>query len=181
MLSSSRSVRLRPSWLPSVLATRLATGMKVEFAGILSSARSRLAIPGLLFLLGAAVRGLLDLRARRGLELLAPPLRRRHAVLDRLADRVVGVGHDRPRLLRGFLRLLHGLARGQLDRLAAQVVDLAATRTRRDVCAGDQTEHSAEEKPTEPTAAAISVFCHRSYLTPPRNERTRLWLATLAP
>src|SRR6266705_3536482 len=124
MLSSSRSVRLRPSWLPS----------------------------------------LLDLRAGRGLELLASPLRRRHAVLDRLADRVVGVGHDRPRPLRGFFCLLHGLARRELDGLAAQVVDLAATRTRRDVCACDQPEHSAEQKPTKPAAAAI-VFCHRSYLT----------------
>src|SRR6266446_4332996 len=143
MLSSSRSVRLRPSWLPSVLATRLATGMKVESAGILSSARSRFTYVYLV-LVGAAVRRLLDLRASRGLELLAPALRRCHTILDGLADRVVGVAHHRSRALRCFLRLLDWLARRQLDGLAAQVVDLAATRTRRDVCARDQPDHPAE-------------------------------------
>src|SRR5713226_2156566 len=161
MLSSSRSVRLRPSWLPRVLATRFATGMKVESAGILSSARSRFTCVYLV-LVGAAVGRLLDLRASRGFELLAPTLRRRHAVLDRFADRVVGVAHHRPRALRCFFRLLNGLARRQLHGLPTQAVDLAATPTRRDVCARDQPEHSAQQKPTKPAAA--SVFCHRSYL-----------------
>src|ERR1700693_3473936 len=95
MVSSSRSTRLRPSWLPRVVATRLATGMKSDDAGILSSARSRFAKVLLrhAFLGVFAVRCRLDLASRCSFELLAPALGRGNSVLDCLADRVVRVGH----------------------------------------------------------------------------------------
>src|SRR5258708_21377712 len=84
IVSSSRSMRLRPSWLPSVDATRFTTGMKAGDAGIFSSARFRLATTYLF--LAAAVGGLLDPAPRSRLELLAPALGRGDSVLDRLAD-----------------------------------------------------------------------------------------------
>ena len=46
IVSSSISTRLRPNWLPSVVATRFATGMNSADAGILSSARSPEAAKG---------------------------------------------------------------------------------------------------------------------------------------
>src|SRR5436190_23934554 len=72
--SSSRSIRLKPSWPPSVVATRLATGMNADVAGIFSSARFRLAIRVRLFLqVGHPLH-----RARGGrLELFALALGRR--------------------------------------------------------------------------------------------------------
>src|SRR6476646_10551252 len=108
--------------------------MKTVEAGIFSSARSRLAtsLVGVL-----AVGRLLQLSRRRRLELLALPLRRRDAVLDRLADRVLRVGDHLPRPLRGFLGLLDRLAPGELDRLAADRVDLAAPGAGCDVRPGD--------------------------------------------
>src|SRR6202030_1475128 len=127
-----------------------ATGMNAAAAGIFSSARSRLAI--VLFLPGPAVGRLLDLARRSGLELLAAPLRGGDSVLDRLADRVIGVGHDVARALRGVLSPLHRLARAELDGLAAEIVDLATAWARRDVSARDQTDHAAEQKPAESAA-----------------------------
>src|SRR6267142_5635855 len=116
IVSSSRSTRLSPSWLPSVVATRLATGMKSGDAGILSSARSRLANLRARSFLGVfAVDGRVDLAGGGGFELLAAALRGSHSVLDRLADRVPGVGHSYPRALRGLLGSLRRLAGAELD------------------------------------------------------------------
>ena len=72
---------------------------------------------------------MLNLSHGRRLELLTPPLGRRHAVLDRLADRVVRIRDDVARALRRLFRTLNRLARAQFDRLAPQVVDLSAART----------------------------------------------------
>src|SRR5713226_2730896 len=125
MESSSRSTRLSPSWPPSVAATRLATGMKADDAGIFSSARSRFIYLRLAFL---AV-GLPQLACGRRLQLLALALRGRDPVLDRLADRVVGVGDHLARPLRNLPGFLYGLAARQLNGLALEAIDLASTRT----------------------------------------------------
>src|SRR5438128_509754 len=94
-------------------------------AGILSSARFRFAI-GWRLLLQVRARPLHP--ARRGrLELLALALGRGHPVLNRFSDRVLRVGHDRSRALGGVAGSLHGLAATELDRLAAQALDLLAT------------------------------------------------------
>src|SRR2546423_1594778 len=122
--SSSRSVRPRPSWPPSVVATRFATGMNADDAGIFSSARLRFAILGRLLLEVRA--GALRALRGSGLELFALALGRRDPVLDRFAHRVLRVGDDRPRPLRGVARALHRLAPAQLDRLGAQALDLFA-------------------------------------------------------
>src|SRR5207244_1702559 len=108
IVSSSRSTRLSPSWLPSVVATRFATGMKAGDAGIFSSARSRFMSAWLL--LRSAVGGLLDPAHGGRLQLLPPALRGGDTVLDGLANRVVGVGHHLARSLRRVLRALHRLA-----------------------------------------------------------------------
>src|SRR5713226_5566981 len=129
MESSSRSTRLSPSWPPSVAATRLATGMKADDAGIFSSARSRFMALRLAFF---AV-GLPHLARGRRLQLVTLSLRRRDPVLDRLADRMVGVGDHLARPLGNLSGLLHRLAAGQLDRLAPHSVDLAAAWARCDV------------------------------------------------
>src|SRR4029077_13152774 len=167
MVSSSRSTRLRPSWLPSVVATRLATGMKSGDAGILSSARSRLA--NLFLFLGrlfafAAVGCRLDLASRRRLELFAPALGRRDAVLDGLADRVVRVGHCDTRPLRRLLGPLYRPAAAQLDRLAAPAVHLAERRARGDVCARGKSCEAAKDDPSETASAAALLFSHRYLL-----------------
>src|SRR5260370_5903016 len=99
MESSSRSTRLSPICPPSVAATRLATGMNAVDAGIFSSARSRFIYLGLAFL---AV-GPAHLARGRRLQLLALSLRGRDPVLDRLADRVVGVGNHLTRPLAASL------------------------------------------------------------------------------
>src|SRR6266571_365107 len=156
--SSSRSIRLRPSWPPSVVATRLATGMKADVAGIFSSARLRLAMGRRLFL--QVGRSLLHPAGRGRLELLSLALCRRDAVLDRLADGVIRVGDHGPRPLRRVPRPLHGLAAAELDGLAAQAVDLLLAGARRDVGANRDAHEAAEDEPTE-TAAAVSLVSHR--------------------
>src|SRR5438067_3722559 len=88
-------------------------------------------------LLRSAVGGLLDPAHGGRLQLFPPALRGGDAVLDGLANRVVGVGHHLARALRGVLSALHRLARAELDRLAPQLVDLSATRAGRDVSTGD--------------------------------------------
>src|SRR5712692_84435 len=157
MASSSRSIRLSPSWPPSVVATRLATGMKAEVAGIFSSARLRLAIAGRLFL--QVGRRPLDPAGRCRLELPALALGCRDSVLDRLADRVLRIGDHGPRPLRRVARPLHGLATAELDGLAAQAVDLLPARTRRDVGADRQAYEAADDEPAE--TAAVSLVSHR--------------------
>src|SRR5260370_3641404 len=154
--SSSRSIRLRPSWPPSVVATRLATGMSADVAGIFSSARFRFAIVWGLF---RQVGRPLHLPRRSRVQLFALALGRRHAVLDGLADRVIRVGDHLPRPLRGVASALDRLAAAQLDGLATQAVDLLLDRTRRDVRADGKTDETAEDEPAE-TAAAI-VISHR--------------------
>src|SRR4029077_8621706 len=113
-----------------------------------------------LFLPRPAVGGLLDLARRGRLELLAAPLCGGDSVLDRLADRVVGVGHDVASALRRVLGPLHRFARAELDRLVAEIVDLAAARARRDVGARDQTDQAAEQKPAESATAAVALIRH---------------------
>src|SRR5260370_33766007 len=129
IVSSSRSTRRSPSWLPSVVATRLATGMKSDDAGILSSARLRLAkLASRAFLGVFAVDGRVDLARGRGFQLFAAPLGSGHSILDCFADRVLGVGHRNTRALRSLLGSLHGFARAELDGLAPNAVHLAAPR-----------------------------------------------------
>src|SRR5260370_24316888 len=82
--SSSRSIRLRPSWPPSVVATRLATGMNADVAGVFSSTRFRFALLWGLFLQGGRP---LHLPPPSRLQLLAPALCRPHPLLDCPADR----------------------------------------------------------------------------------------------
>src|SRR3981189_3511089 len=133
MVSSSRSTRLKPSWPPSVVATRLATGMNSDDAGILSSARFRFATcASSLFL---AVRRLLHLARGGRFQLLTLSLRGRDPVLDRFAHRVLRVADHLPRTLGGILRALHRLASAELDGLAAKAVDLCPAWARRDVSA----------------------------------------------
>src|SRR2546430_11085979 len=115
--SSSRSIRLKPSWPPSVVATRLATGMNADVAGIFSSARFRLAIPGCLFL--QVGRGPLHPARSCRLELFPLAAGRGHAVLDRLADRVLGIGEHGSRLCRGLPSALGRLAAPPLRGLSA--------------------------------------------------------------
>src|SRR3989442_14529102 len=104
IVSSSRSTRLSPNWLPSVVATRVATGMNSGDAGILSSARSRVAtLPVRSFLGFFAVDRRLDLARRGGLELFAPPLRCGNPILDCLSDRALRVGHRDARPRRDLL------------------------------------------------------------------------------
>src|SRR6267378_4360616 len=158
MVSSSRSTRLRPSWLPSVVATRLATGMKSDDAGILSSARSRLAnLSSGTFLRVFAVDGRVDLADGGCLQLFATPLGGGDSILDRLADRVVRVGHRHTRALCRLLGSLYGLARAQLDRLAADAVHLAAPRARRDVSAGSESHDASEDEPAETAATTTAA------------------------
>src|SRR5438552_3311521 len=156
--SSSRSIRLRPSWPPSVVATRLATGMNAEVAGIFSSARLRLATGRRLFL--EVGRRLLHPAGRGRLELLSLSLCRRDAVLDRLADGVIRVRDDGPRPLRRVAGPLDGLAAAELDRLAAQAVDLLFAGARGDVGADRRTDQAADDEPTK-AAAAVSLVSHR--------------------
>src|ERR1700682_6318546 len=110
IVSSSRSTRLKPSWPPSVVATRFATGMKADDAGILSSARLRFATRSSSLFLDVRVCGLLHLARRRRLQLLALALGRGDTILDGLADRVVGVGHHLACSLCRILGPLHRLA-----------------------------------------------------------------------
>src|SRR5260370_24297736 len=131
---SSRSIRLRPSWPPSVVGTRLAAGMNADVAGIFSSARFRFAIVWGLFL---QVGRPLHLPRRSRLQLFALALGRRHAVLDGLADRVIRVGDHLPRPLRGVASALDRLAAAQLHGLAAQAVYLLLSRTPTAVRPGD--------------------------------------------
>src|SRR5207237_4331199 len=119
--SSSRSIELSPSLPPSVVATRFATGMNAEVAGIFSSARFRLAMSGALLL---QVGRPLHLPRRSRLELFTLPLRRRNAVLDRLADRVVGVGDHLPRPLRRVACALDGVTAAAFGWFATLVVEL---------------------------------------------------------
>src|SRR5690348_1873630 len=128
--------------------------MKAGVAGIFSSARLRLAI-GRRLLLQARRRRWHAARGR-SLELFALSLCRRDSILDRLANRVVGVGRYVTRALRRLARPLHGLAAAQLDRLAAQAVDLLAAGSRRDVGADRQADETAEDEPAK-TAAAVFV------------------------
>src|ERR1700737_4595776 len=154
--SSSRSVKLKPSCPPRVVATRLATGMKAGVAGIFSSARSRLAMSPYLF----PICSLLHLPRRGRLELLALSLRRRHAVLDRLAYRVIRVGDRLPGSLRGILGPLDRIAASELDRLGPQAVDLRATRPRRDIGANRHADQAAEDEPAKSTAATTVLVRH---------------------
>src|SRR5947209_5962126 len=131
--------------------------MNAEVAGIFSSARFRLAMSGALLL---QVGRPLHLPRRSRLELFTLPLRRRNAVLDRLADRVVGVGDHLPRPLGRVARALDGLTAAQLDGLAAQAVDLLLARARRDVRADGKADETAEYEPAE-TAASVAVVSHR--------------------
>src|SRR5947209_14277360 len=155
--SSSRSIKLKPSWPPSVVATRLATGMNADTAGIFSSARLRFAMRVRLFL---QVGRPLHLARGGRLELFTLALGRGDAVLDRLADRVIGVRDHGPRPLRRLARPLHGLAAAQLDRLAAQAFDLLPAGAGRDVRADCRTDESAEDEPAE-TTAAVPFVSHR--------------------
>src|SRR5260370_5856429 len=144
--SSSRSIRLRPSWPPSVVATRLATGMNADVAGIFSSARFRFAIVWGLFL---QVGRPLHLPRRSRLQLFALALGRCHAVLDGLADRVIRVGDHLPRPLRGVASALDRLAAAQLDGLGAQAVELRPARTRRDVRPDRRNDQTAGDDPAQ--------------------------------
>src|SRR5205809_1241950 len=162
MESSSRSIRLRPSWPPSVVATRLATGMNSADAGIFSSARLRFAM-FLPLLLQVRARALHPAGCGR-LELFALALGGRHAVLDRFADRVLRVRHDRPRALRRVAGTLYRLASAQLDRFRAQALDLLPTGSGRDVGADREPDEPAKDEPAETTAAAVSVVSHRRNL-----------------
>src|SRR5438067_1654455 len=96
--SSSSSSRLNPSRLPRRFATDLATVTKSASAGIFSSVSTWRPISGLrpdgVAVAHVGLPGLL-------LQLLATLPRRLDAVLDRFAQRVVGVAHRRLRLFRG--------------------------------------------------------------------------------
>src|SRR5712692_1367 len=162
IVSSSRSTRLSPSWPPSVVATRFATGMKSGDAGILSSARSRLANPVVVLLafgrlVAVAVDHLAQLASRRCLELFAAALGRGNAVLDGLPHRVVRVGDHLARPLRCLLGSLHGLTRSELDRLGAQVVYLSATWAGRDICPRCEADQTAKDEPSNTAAAAFLI------------------------
>src|SRR5205809_6181475 len=142
--SSSRSIRLKPSWPPSVVATRLATGMNADVAGIFSSARLRLAMRGCLFL--QVGRGPLHPARSRRLELFSLAAGRSHPVLNRLADRVLRIGHPGPRFRSGFPRALDRLAAPQPDGLAAQSFVLLTPGTGRAVGAGLDANDAAESE-----------------------------------
>src|SRR5258708_15366224 len=150
--SSSRSIKLKPSCPPSVVATRFATGMKAGEAGIFSSARSRLAMSYLF-----PVCPLLHLPRRGRLELLSLSLGRSHAILDRLAHRVLRVGDRLPRPLRGILGPLDSFAAAQLDGLAPQAVDLRAAWPGRDVRADCHADETAADEPAQ-AAATTAIF-----------------------
>src|SRR5467141_1920535 len=102
---------------------------------------------------------LLHLASRGRLELVSLALGCRHAVLDRLAHRVVRVRHCVTGALRRGPRTLHRLAAAELDCFAAQAIDLLATRSRRDVRADGRTDEPTEQEPTK-SAAAVSLVSH---------------------
>src|SRR5437588_4685504 len=126
-----------------------------------SSARQGSASP-LLFQVGR----LLHLAGSRRLQLFPLALRRRDAVLDRLAHRVVGVADRLTRALRRGAGTLDGLTAAQLDRLAAEAVDLVATRPRRDVRPDRRSDETAEDEPAKTTAATAATVALASHRVP---------------
>src|SRR5438874_8876092 len=100
---------------------------------------------------------LLHLAGSRRLQLFPLALRRRDAVLDRLAHRVVRVADRLTRTLRRSAGTLDGLTAAQLDRLAAEAVDLVATRPRRDVRPDRRSDETAEDEPAKTAAATAAA------------------------
>src|SRR5438270_10280555 len=117
-----------------------------------SSARRGCVSP-LLFQVGR----LLHLASSRRLQLFPLALRRGDAVLDRLAHRVVGVADRLTRALRRGPSTLHGLTAAQLARLAAEAVDLVATRPRRHVRPDRRSDETAQDEPAKTTATAATT------------------------
>src|SRR6476646_6713553 len=97
--------------------------MNADVAGIFSSARLRFAIL-LSRLLLEVRRGLVHAASCRSLELFPLAPRRRDAVLDRLADRMLGIGDHRPGPRSGLTRSLRRLASAELDGLGPKLLDL---------------------------------------------------------
>src|SRR3989442_10610872 len=97
-------------------------------------------------------RGPLDPARSRRLELFPLAAGRGHAVLDRLADRVLGIGDHGPRFLRGLPCALDPLAAPQLDGLAAQAFYLLTTGTGRDVGADRDAHDPPQDEPNETPA-----------------------------
>src|SRR2546427_11463715 len=94
-------------------------------------------------------RGPLDPARSRRLELFSLAAGRSHAVLDGLADRVLGIGDHGPGLRGGFPRALDRLAAAPLPGLAAQAFGLLPTRARRDVGAGPPAHAAAADETTQ--------------------------------
>src|SRR5207249_73967 len=114
-------------------------------------------------LLQVGARALHPARGRR-LQLFPLALGGRDAVLDRLADRVLGVRHRRPRACRRLTGTLHRLAAAELDGLRAQALDLFSARPRRDVRADRQPDETAEDEPAETAAAAPNAIHMKPWL-----------------
>src|SRR5438309_1434692 len=122
--------------------------------------RGSIALSQSSFLLGFLTVDLLHLACGSSFQLLALALCRRDSVLDRLAHRVIGIGHHVARFLCRILRPLHGLAARQLYRFASDAVDLTAPRARGDVSAGHEANETAKDEPAETSAAAVISFGH---------------------
>src|SRR5258705_12770271 len=99
--------------------------MKAAVAGIFSSARLRFAIFVSRLLLQVG-RSPVHAASRRGLELFPLAASCRDSVLDRLADRMLGIGDHRPGPRCGFTRSLRRLASAELDGLGPKLLDLFA-------------------------------------------------------
>src|SRR4029077_2111824 len=121
-----------------------------------SSAQRGCAWPSVVRLLLQARRGRGHTARGRCLQLFALSLGGRDSVLDRLANRVVGVARHVTRALGRLACPLHRLAAAQLDRLAAQAVDLLAAGTRGDVGTDPQADEPADDEPAK-TAATVFI------------------------
>src|SRR5260370_41624142 len=115
-------------------------------------------------------------RGRR-LQFLALSLRGRNPILDRLADRVFGVGDHLARPLRSLPSFHYRLAARQLDGLALEAVHLTSAWTRRDVRPGPQPDPPAQGAAAHTPAATVFI----GPTQPPTTCRPQLPPATLHP